>query len=498
MNSHRHDPEGLRLPIKIDATTNGEFMPRPLSKREIQTIDLAQAEATDNARRRGLGRRSYMISSCGSATTLLAINTTNGATDRSVGFFNLPTQAAVDQEIADVVLGGDEFIFDVQNHAINPRGTWRQQPNGDRMIALLSRSTNAGSQRAHEAGAGEFDYLNLLDGEHYVKDVFLDSDTQMAVMSVLSTDHRNEPLPIEDAAGIRILVDRLGSGRRLLLHGKVLPNVPEDLQQMEELKNTWDVAAWKVYTQLPGSGSRGFRLDDEDLMTPFIETSRRLGVDLVCAHKGLAFGAGEYAFSTCKDVGGGARLYPDMKFLIYHGGYDINVVEGPYSADNASAGINALVKSLEDNGVQPNTNVYAELGATWRKLMTFPDQAAHAWGKLMKYVGEDNVLWGTDCIWYGSPQDQIQAFRAFQISEEAQAAYGYPALTPAVKEKIFGLNAAMVYRVDVPSTRTDIEGDQLSGEKLAYLAEPDPSFLTHGPKTAREFLDLRKPDDKWP
>ena len=48
------------------------------------------------------------------------------------------------------------------------------------------------------------------------------------------------------------------------------------------------------------------------------------------------------------------------------------------------------------------------------------NMAAHVVGKLLKYVGEDRVLWGTDSIWFGSPQDQIQAFRAFQISEEFQ------------------------------------------------------------------------------
>ena len=40
-------------------------------------------------------------------------------------------------------------------------------------------------------------------------------------------------------------------------------------------------------------------------------------------------------------------------------------------------------------------------------------------------------LWGTDSIWYGTPQDQIQAFRTFQITAEFQDSYGYPALTDA-------------------------------------------------------------------
>ena len=47
-------------------------------------------------------------------------------------------------------------------------------------------------------------------------------------------------------------------------------------------------------------------------------------------------------------------------------------------------------------------------------------------GKLLKYVGEERVLWGTDSIWFGTPQDQIQAMRTFQISEQLQEQHGYP------------------------------------------------------------------------
>ena len=48
------------------------------------------------------------------------------------------------------------------------------------------------------------------------------------------------------------------------------------------------------------------------------------------------------------------------------------------------------------------------------------------------------MLWGTDSIWYGSPQDQIQAFRAFQISPEFRERFGYPEITPAIRAKVFG------------------------------------------------------------
>ena len=123
-----------------------------------------------------------------------------------------------------------------------------------------------------------------------------------------------------------------------------------------------------------------------------------------------------------------------------------------------------MIQSLVDNDVSPNSNVYAELGSTWRLLMQKPDDAAHALGKLLKYCGEDNVLWGTDSIWYGSPQDQIQAFRTFQISNEYQERFGYPAITQRVREKIFGKNAAVPYGIDQREIQRLTASDFKSGK----------------------------------
>ena len=75
--------------------------------------------------------------------------------------------------------------------------------------------------------------------------------------------------------------------------------------------------------------------------------------------------------------------------------------EGPYDPTNGARGIETLIKSVETNGIGRNANVYAELGTTWRFVMRDPTTAAHLLGKLLKHIGEDNVLWGTDCslVW---------------------------------------------------------------------------------------------------
>ncbi len=118
----QHDPEGHRLPIKLDTTTNGEFAPIPLEPVHHQARQLASELATENARRLNVSRRSFLVSACGAAATLLAMNAAYAAAGRNGGFYQLADAAAIDPEIASAALDSKEFIFDVQGHFVNPDG----------------------------------------------------------------------------------------------------------------------------------------------------------------------------------------------------------------------------------------------------------------------------------------------------------------------------------------------------------------------------------------
>jgi uncharacterized protein len=221
-----------------------------------------------------------------------------------------------------------------------------------------------------------------------------------------------------------------------------------------------------------------------------IEKARALGIKVICIHKGLPFGRQSYEHSQCSDIGVVAKRFPDVSFLVYHSGFVAGNPERAYEGGAKRDGIDTLVRSLVENGVAPNSNVYAELGSTWRFLMRDPESAAHALGKLLKYCGDSNVLWGTDSIWYGSPQDQIQAFRTFQISPELRARYGYPEITPELRAKVFGLNATRPYKISADEVKKYARQDAIARERIAYREHSEPHYLTYGPKTRREFLNL--------
>jgi len=465
-------PLDTRLPIKLDSTSNGEFIPIPLTSVEHKANRFALQQADAAARRTGRNRREFLASSCGAAATLLAFNQVHAFTSGGAPAFDLPADAAFDPELAASKLQGDEFIFDVQGHYLPPN---------------LARTLKPQCKAEHDMLSP--DYMGCTGADDFIKDVFLDSDTDLMALSFIPSTHADEPISIEEAAKTRDMVAQLGSGQRLLLHGRCNPNQPGDLELMVELAGKWKVAAYKCYTQY-GPGGKGFFLSDEDTGIPYIEKARKLGVRNICIHKGLPFGQESYEHSLCDDIGKVAKLYPDMNFLVYHSGYVAGEAEGPYNPDRNN-GIDSLVRTVLENDVAPNSNVYAELGSTWRFLSTRdPASAPHAMGKLFKYIGENNVLWGTDSVWYGSPQDQVQAFRAFQIPAELREAHGYPEITPALRAKVFGLNATVPYQISVEEVVKSASRDAVAQRREEYRNHASPHFATYGPKTRREFFRL--------
>jgi hypothetical protein len=473
-----HRPDRRPLPIKLDSTSNGEFEPVALDDVASRARAAAHAAVETAARRVGLSRRDYLMSALGAAATLAAFDRAFAAAGRSGGRYVLPAEAPFELAAADAAIGGDEFIFDVQLHHVNPKGAWRRRA-GPEAFRNFPNST-----------CGKPDHVECFSSEALLKDVFLDSDTAMGVLSHVPGGADTNPLDFDAAGATRAAANALDGSERLLLHGRCMPTLAGEIDGMDAQAARFPVAAFKTYTQFgPRDGAAGFFLDDDRYGTPFIERARKLGVKRIAVHKGLAFGPRGYEYSTARDIGPVARKHPDMTFLVYHSGFDTAVREGPYDA-NARAGVDVLVRSMQEAGNPPN--VYAELGSTWRFVMRDPDQAAHLLGKLLKTFGEDRLLWGTDSIWYGSPQDQIQAFRAFEIGRELQERQGYPALTPLVKRKVFGLNAARVYGLEPDALRRKLRADPIERRKTEYRNDPRPNFATYGPRNRAEFLAFRR------
>jgi hypothetical protein len=127
-------------------------------------------------------------------------------------------------------------------------------------------------------------------------------------------------------------------------------------------------------------------------------------------------------------------------------------------------------------------NIYFELGSTFGQTSAYaPEVCMHMLGQMLQLPdGEERILWGTDSIWGGSPQSQIVRMRRLRIKDELIEKYRYPQLTDAIKNKIFGLNAAKLFRVDPKVRLKAIQVDRLATMKREYEAAPRPSNTQYG------------------
>lgn len=458
-----------RLPIKLAPCSNGEFAPAPAPPAVRQAARLARAACDDAARRLGMSRRDFLRTSMASAATLLAVGAcSEGSSDHgepSAGTFDLPSESTTEPDVATSFLGGEgQAVIDVQQHLLELDGVEGGFGSG-----------------FPQAGCG--DGPACFDTGHWLDLVFARSDTTVAVLSAIPVLADPDPLSAEVMDAARRAADELCGDGRVLVQGHAQPNVgplASALDAMRAEAERYDIAAWKSYTHV---GDR-WRLDDE-MGEAFLALVEEIGPPIVCVHKGLG---GDPA-----DVGPAAAAHPEISFVAYHSGHEVDVVEGPWQPGSPNGGVDRLLESVRAAGVGAGANVYAELGSTWRNLMSDPDQAAHLLGKLIVALGPGNVLWGTDSIWYGSPQDQIEAFRAFEITAEAQERYGYGPLTPEVKAGILAGNAARLYGIDpavVPCATT-------SADRQALRADPPTPDRLLGPTTAADARRVFQADHPW-
>jgi predicted TIM-barrel fold metal-dependent hydrolase len=413
------------------------------------------------------------------------------------GGYQVPPDATMDCAMAEDLLNGKgEFIMDCQTHHIDEQGDWRTtDPTlGDILATFFVQYNNC----------MEIDPKTCVDSQAYLHKIFLESDTTLAVLSgfpaALCTDGRTtgcgSALDNDAMWRGRDRLNAIAKSQRVVNHCQVNPtdNLQLQLAMMERIKNEHGCWGFKTYTEW-GPNGVGWWLDDPSSGIPFIEKARELDSKIICVHKGLVFPIWDPNFSHPRDVGVVAKMYPDTTFIVYHSAIEVDAVgEGVYDPNNTQ-GTDRLCRTMEEEGLK-GMNVYAELGAVWGQVMNSPETAQHVIGKLLKYCGEDNVLWGSECVWMGSPQPQIEAFRTFQISKAFQDMYGYPELTPELKAKIFGLNAAKIYKINVDEKRCAIRQNSLTalkevmdgelGPRRWILARPD------GPRTRREFWNLAR------
>src|SRR5919198_2565426 len=493
------EADTLGSPVPTQVVSNGEYFPSAQTpeQREVEARIAEIAGAA--AKSLGMSRRRFLATSGGMAAAFLAMNEVFGR------FFEVSPLELFAPAHAQGGLPKDVFVFDDQLHMI------RESYNGSLALRAMAQGEGeaaraAGFQKKPFNPEGLPDEFGRpwaawnpslgqtpLTGANYhlvkfVKDVYLDSQVSVAILS-------NAPLGLFEPPGgakpriprsvdesltamnltgyqtaaVRDWVNSIAGSTRLLAHGQIFPG-RQNLGFMQQQIDQFHPDSWKGYNiaytakldDNPESELKQWRLDDEQVAYPTFELIRRNRAELerhpgffnICIHKGLAPAAPDTPEQGAPtDLPKVSRDWPEFNFIIYHACW------GPrfFGAES----LQAIRDGKMRNGVpdirwltefaqmsQPLKNVYAELGTTFAScVVTFPTVCAHLLGQLMKYMGPDRIVFGSDSLWYGAPQWQIEAFWRFQIPQDIAKKYGYPQLTEGDKRKILGLNSARLYKV---------------------------------------------------
>ena len=477
--------KGVDSPMPTQVVSNEEFIPRRQTPQQKQVEYLIGEMGEERAKKLGLSRRTFMASSMGLATCFLASNKVYGKV------WEVEEAESWEPAAYDEKWPKDEyFIMDCQAHFTNGLAI-----GGFRTMDFVK---NMGFELKSDAEAYGF--------KNFVKEMFFDSETSMVVISGVPTKELlrdKDGKVLEGAArtpgpGGKVLpswvmyegrkkINELAGSQRAVNQGNLAPNHYWDkaankidkaacIEQMEREISLYGISSWKWYCHTdPGQSGNGFQLDDENSQW-FIEESRKRGVKLISTHKGYSYQSRTLGhLANPKDVEQAALRNPDFNFVVYHSAIKHGTNEANYKESNqydpATGDFlwHSVLMDIKKRNPKMN-NVYCEIGSFFNTLaVTDPILCQHGMGKNIKTYGSDHVVWGTDCLWWGSPQWGIDALKKFQISDEMCEKFGYKKITKEDKEKIFGLNAAKLYKVNAKAKRTAFPADTLDKLKTAYV-----------------------------
>ena len=456
-------------PIPVQSVSSDEFMPLPQTARQREFEARIKNSGTRMAKRLGVSRRRFFQSAAGMASAFLAMNDTYGP------LFGVSSAEAATPENADArakKLSG-QFIMDMHTHFLRP---------GTKIMTFVNQR-NAVGKAGWNAALGEKEQtIEDLMFQNYIKEIYLDSDTKVACISGAPSEKLEDWfLTNKMKAEARANVNAIAGSRRMMSHAIFTPGYEGWMDAIDRDIATLKPDSMKGYTIGDNTNKdlskHPWRLDDEKLVYPAYEKFLKAGLKNVCIHKGLFSPALEKQFphllphAMVGDVGKAAKDWPQLNFIIYHGAYRLGPVADAWAGFEQTGRVE-WVSDLADVPAKFGVkNVYADVGQLFAQTtIAEPRLSAAMMGILIKGMGADHVCWGTDAIWTGAPQWQIEALRRLEIPPDMQKKHGFKSLGPAdgpVKNTIFGGNNARLYNYK-PQLRAELENDKLAQYKEIY------------------------------
>lgn len=468
----KHDDDVPFLPFPLSDVSNEEWCPGPPSPSQVRAAEVLNQEVEWRLRKLDLTRRQFLRTAAGTATAFWAVNQAHGLPSEG-GDAPLPVtrEETLDAAAAEEKLARKFFVMDVQLHHVDlsdPRFSQQKVAYLNSCFRFLPPNLRCTPEGLH-----------LLGQTNLVKEVFLDSETDIGIISGVPSSIILGP---QTMAETRDLVNEITGSKRCLSQAvcapRMAPGSDRSIDTLEYQRRSLDAVAIKLYTY-----EGGWWLDDEEVSYPMLEEATRLGFKIINVHKGIPLGNDTYV--ATRDLPKVLRDWPDLTFVVYHSGYFHN---------RPGEEMDDFMATLASLGPAEKAHLYAEVGTSFALAFTrSPEKAAHLVGSLLKELGPRRILWGTDSIWWGSPQWQINAFKSLTIPESMQEEHGYPPLTDEVKARILGLNAAELYGIPVPEVAQAVRMDKVEALRSEQASRGvGRTYNVYGLRTRRDFLFFKE------
>src|SRR5439155_10763076 len=275
-------------PVPTQIVSSDEYLPvRQTEQQRAVEARLKELSGT-LAKRQGLSRRRFFQTASGMAASFVAMNQVFGSLfDASIAEAATPDMA---EQRAQALSG--QMVIDDQTHFLR---------DDTRLMGFVKQRDSVGKFGWNKALAEKEQTIDDLKYANYFKEIYLDSDTKIAVLSNSASEVPEDWfLPQEQVFKTRDKVNQEAGSRRMLGHFTITPGWPGRLDHIDKAVEAYKPDPWKDDTVRDNThkelAQHPYHLDDEKLMYPFYEKALKTGIRNICIHKGLFAPAVEQQF----------------------------------------------------------------------------------------------------------------------------------------------------------------------------------------------------------
>ena len=332
--------------------------------------------------------------------------------------------------------GEDVFILDNHVHFWDAREENIIHDGGEQFIQCFY---DYHTSFTPEDEQWDLDTYRYYGKEKMLQDLFRDGPVDMAIFqSTYLTEFYDEGFNTTDQ-NAELATEY---PERFILNGSFDPREGEPgKEDLKRLKEEYDIPGVKLYTAAWKGDSKGWRLDSPEAFE-FLQLCADLGIENINAHKGPTIRPLNRDAFDVADVDDAASSFPELNFIVNH------------------VGLPRLDDFCWVAAQEPN--VHAGLAVAAAMSQNRKRKFGAILGELLFWLDEDRVLFGSDyALW--EPDWLVPNLMEFELTQDQRQEYGVE-LTPEIKKKIMGENAARLYDIDIEEKKAQLRDDDISQE----------------------------------